>query len=243
MDTLKQWNYPQFSPIPSLSGFFGILEHMSNSFMWTLCSPKDTMDHGKDAPIFVLIPGFSGNHATMRELGNNLWEKANVAYAPDFPLFNTTSIREAAKLLNEKIEKILSLHWKKIDIRLVWFSNGWLIALDALRHKSSLRVSEVITMWTPFRWTPLANIISFTSRACSEINEKWWYLRGSNLATQLGKLSVHVAHNDSIVPASHQIPDMSIAPGKITVIHHEWFHHTNFISGEKWKDIANMLLS
>ena len=240
---MEQWHYPNFSPIPSLSGFIGILDHVRNSFLWALSLSKDNMDHGKKAPVFLLIPGFSGNHGTMKELGENLWEKANVVYAPNFPLFNTVSIREAAKILNEKIVKILSLQGKNIDLRLVGFSNGWLIALDTLRHNASLKVSEVITMWTPFKWTPLVTFLPIRPQSCVDISQKWWYLAWVSLTKQLSRLSIHVAHNDSIVPPQHQIPDGSIAPGKISIIHHTWFHHTDFIRGENWIKLAKILLS
>ena len=30
------------------------------------------MNHGKNEPVFLLIPGFTGNHGTMKELGDNL---------------------------------------------------------------------------------------------------------------------------------------------------------------------------
>lgn len=233
-----------FSPIPSLDGFLGLLEHLRMTALGVITSPQDNLSHGKKVPIYVLVPGFSGNNATMSILGNHIAQRANIAYAPEFPQLNTWSIADSASILADKLEQVLSTDGLSRDIRLITYSNGGLIALDALRKRSTLKVNRVVTMGTPFFWTPLAHPLSSVLSSCREVNTKWWYFSGYDFSPQVKQgIIAHVSHKDSIVPPSSQVPDRSIAPGKVSRIDHHDFHHTNFILWKSSSRVAEIILT
>ena len=107
-----------------------------------------------------------------------------------------------------------------------------MIALDTLRINPQLKVDEVITMWTPFGWTPLGYIGSIGSTSCNEINQEGGYLWNFDASKQLRQLSVHVSIQDSIVPPKNQIPHPTLAHKKTQIKHHPKFNHTDFLNGK-----------
>lgn len=232
-----------FSPIPSLWWFLWLLEHLRLSVSGIVSSPKDHLHHGKKVPIYLMVPGFTGNNTTMSVLGQHIAKKANVVYAPEFPRLNTWSITDSAWRLADKIEEILDTDWLSQDIRVVAYSNGWLIALEALRRRRSLRVNQVNTMGTPFFGTPLAYPLSLVAPACSDVNKKWWYFAGYDFSPQIrGGIIAHVSHRDSIVPSSSQFPWHDIAPGKVGRVDHLDYTHTCFVVWKSVKTTAQKIL-
>ncbi len=79
------------------------------SVLGTMTQPKNITDRGNKVPTFLLVPGFSGNHATMSNLGEKI-ETANVVHAPDFPNLNTASLEESADILGDQIETLKDTH-------------------------------------------------------------------------------------------------------------------------------------
>lgn len=238
-ESMKDW----FSPIPSLVWFLGILEHMRLSATGILSSPKDHLHHGKKVPIYLMVPGFTGNNATMSVLGGHIAQRANVIYAPEFWNFNTWSIADSASKLADKLWEVLDTDWLSRDVRVVAYSNGWLITLEALRKNRSLRVDEVITMGTPFFGTPLAYPLSLFVPACSDVNRQWGYFAGCDFSRQIrGSIIAHVSHRDSIVPSSSQFPWYDIAPGKVNRVDHASHTHTCFVVWESAKRTAQRIL-
>lgn len=128
-------------------------------------------------------------------------EFANVVYAGNFPMMNTCSIADAAKLLEPLVRQVMQRE-KNGDVTLVGHSNGGLISLLALHLATDLRVRHVVTMGTPHQGTPHADLLSLVSASCREVNQEGGCLRGANLRGQMnGDIMALVAEKDKIVPS------------------------------------------
>lgn len=219
------------------------MEHLRLSVSWILQPPNDLLLHGRKVPIYLLVPGFTGTNATMSILGGHLAERANVAYAPEFSHLNIGSFIHSGRKLAERLRKLLDTDGLSRDVKIVAYSNGWLIALEALRNDPSLKIGELITMGTPFYGTPLAYPLSFLIPACNEVNKKWWLNTGYDFSRQIrGRVNAHVSHRDSIVPPRSQFPGEFLAPGKTNRVDHPEHTHTCFVIWSGARITANKIL-
>lgn len=134
-------------------------------------SPKDSRDFGNNAPTAIMVPGWGCRKGSMSVLGDSLKESMNVVYADNFPLMNTGSIAESAKLLEPIIRGVMEIE-KNGGIILVTHSNGGHIGFRCLQLATHLRVLDVVTMGTPCKGTPHARLPSIISASCREINQE-----------------------------------------------------------------------
>lgn len=199
-------------------------------------SPKDSHDFGNNAPTAIMSQGFGCMKGAMSILGDNLKESMNVVYADNFPLINTCSIKTAAELLKPTIQNTIKSH-KNGDVFLLGYSNGGLIALLALHMATRLKVWHVITMGTPHKGTPRAELVSMVSQSCRDINIKGGCLKGKTFSEKIEwEMLAMVATNDKIVPSSHQIPRSSLMDIKRTHTIEMDTGHFGFIM---WNTVAN----
>lgn len=204
-------------------------------------SPKDSHDFGNNAPTAILVPGWGCKKGSMWNLWTILKETMNVVYADDFPSINTCSLEEAAKLLEPTISRTI-LSKKNSDVILVWHSNGWLIALLSLYLATNLKVQNVVTMGTPHKWTPNAELPSLISASCRDINKNGWYLNWLRLSSQITKTIIALTANlDTIVPSENQVPsDSLVGKRKIKTIPMD-IGHFDFIMWNKINQTAQII--
>ncbi len=225
-----------------LSLFADAQEMARLTYLNFFISPKDSHDFGHNAPTVLLIPGWGCNKGAMSLLGDCLKNVMNVVYADNFPAMNMGSIESAAWLLEPTIRKAHTSE-KNGDLILVGYSNGGIIALFALHRATNLEVRKVMTMGTPHKWTPRAELPALLSPSCREINKKGGYLQGIDLSKKIsGNIVALVATDDKLVPSGNQIPSNSLVGSGRTKIIPMKVGHFGFIMWDEVKQTAQTII-
>lgn len=202
---------------------------------------KDSFNF-KDWKTIVLTPWFWCFPHVMSLLWKELQEHFNVVYSPTLRNINTVSIKISAKDLQEKLAKILR-YTHDGDISLVWHSMGGLISIEALKMAFWMKINSILTMWTPFGGTPLANVCSPFLKSCQEINTSGGYLKEVSIGEQLnGSLIAHTSWMDIVVPEVSQEPHETLAQWKTQIVRHKHFQHQSFLIWEWCREMVKSII-
>ncbi len=217
-----------------------MFSHWLRNIKGFLIPEQDTYDHSNGKTV-VLSPGFTCTPSAMKELGDELREYFNVVYSPIYPRFNTWPVRQSSALLAQKLQEITQ-YVHDGDINVIGHSLGGLIAVEAVKMASWMRVDNVLALSTPFRGTKTAQMLQNVFPACKDMSEPYGYLNNTKIGDKLHwKLIAHVSEMDSVVPAFSQIPQKTIAHWKIQVVRHKDFDHGNFVIGSTVKKVAEVI--
>ncbi len=205
-------------------------------------APQDNFEHGNNASTLLMVHGICSLPRTMKELGDFLRDKHNVAYAPIFSRWNTDDIRVSAEKLREKIEQIFRDHEKNEDLTIIGHSTGGLIGLETQRNIQD--VAGLVALATPFRGTPQARVGSFLrmGEMVQQVSPDSEFLRSLNeIFLQDVSVTCHVSEEDNVVPPLNQTPSIT-TPLQLEVVHHDHFQHFDFIVGKKARQFAKELM-
>lgn len=199
--------------------------------------PKDSRDHGNNAPTVLLTQGVFCNPNAMETLGSVLAEKANISYAPDFPSLCTQDIQRSALLLRGKIQRILQQETNG-DLILLGHSVGGLIMLETMRN-SRYSFRKLICCATPFQGTPQARLAKWWP-ACKQTCPGSDYLKSlAEIDLSTIPIDAHVSEFDSVVPFECQVPPLSQTAQVNPSLHP--LQHFDFIVGKKAKAFAESI--
>jgi triacylglycerol lipase len=115
----------------------------------------------------LMIYGFGATRRTLSIIENRLSQDGYTIFTLNlggfFGTFNTLSIEEAAKLIDEKIEKIYKKYKIRGRLNIVGHSKGGLIGQYYIKFfGGKKRVKTFITLGTPHNGTPWCTLAKFT---------------------------------------------------------------------------------
>ncbi len=133
---------------------FAFMFYILSLFLWYIYTLSEIKNKNSKLPKIVLMSGFTTQNPIMfllKKRLENLWYSVVLANL----WLHLDEIEEDAK----KLDRFLQSENIKNYIY-IWFSIGWVIWLYYKKNYPNTMI-KLISLWSPYYWTIMANIISF----------------------------------------------------------------------------------